>query len=133
MLRWGGSMAGYRGVRDEINAIPDTYAHLEAAQLVKHALTLRTRVSPSKQFDGLSPVLFYLYAEPDTWPRDGKSVDEGTKITHREEIAKFAASVEGDEVRFVACSYRELLATWERSKNPEIREHPKAVVRRFSP
>ena len=64
-------MEGYQGVRDEmLNAIPDTYAHLDAAQLVKHALALRTRVSGAKkQFGGLAPVLFYLYAEPDTWPK----------------------------------------------------------------
>ena len=131
--RWGRCMEGYQGVRDEIHAIPDTYAHLDAAQLVKHALALRTRVAAKKQFDGLQPHLFYLYAEPDTWPRNGKPVEDEAKTAHREEIKHFAQSVEGDEVRFVACSYRELLAAWERSENPEIREHARAVVSRFAP
>ena len=131
--RWGGLMEGYQGVRDEMYAIPDTYVHLDAAQLVKHALALRTRVGAKKQFDGLAPVLFYLFAEPDTWPRNGKPIDDDVKAAHREEITTFAASVEGDEVRFVACSYRELLAMWELNESPEIREHARAVVRRFSP
>ena len=131
--RWGGCMEGYQGVRDEIHAIPDTYAHLDAAQLVKHALALRTRVGAKKQFNGLQPHLFYLYAEPDTWPRNGKPVEDEAKTAHREEIKHFAQSVEGDEVRFVACSYRELLGTWERSDNSEIRDHARAVFGRFSP
>lgn len=131
--RWRGRMEGYQGVRDAIHTTPNTYAHLDAVQLIKHALALRTRVSPRKQFDGLTPVLFYLFAEPDTWPRDGKPIDDEAKAAHREEISRFAQDVQGDEVRFVACSYRELLATWERSEDLEIREHAKAVVRRFSP
>ena len=126
-------MEGYQGVRDEIHAIPDTYAHLDAAQLVKHALALRTRVAAKKQFDGLQPHLFYLYAEPDTWPRNGKPVEDEAKTAHREEIKHFAQSVEADGVRFVACSYRDLLAAWEQNENPEIREHARAVVRRFAP
>ena len=36
-------------------------------------------------------------------------------------------------MRFIACSYRELLATWERSENLEVREHAKAVACRYSP
>ena len=126
-------MEGYQGVRDEIHAIPDTYAHLDAAQLVKHALALRTRVGAKKQFDGLEPVLFYLYAEPGNWPRNGKPVDDESKALHRQEITHFAQSVDGDEVRFVACSYRNLLAAWEQSDNAAIREHARGVVRRFAP
>ena len=132
-LRWGGRMEGYQGVRDEIHASPDTYDHLDVAQLVKHALALRTRVGPTKQFEGLKPILFYHYAEPDIWPRDGKVIDDEAKAAHREEICRFAESVDGDEVRFVACSYRELLATWERNEDRRIREHARAVVSRFSP
>ena len=129
---WGDCMNGYQGVRDEIHAIPDTYAHLDAAQLVKHALALRTRVAAKKQFDGLQPHLIYLYAEPTIWPRNGRPVDDDVKAAHREEIKHFAQSVEGDEVRFVACSYRDLLAACEQSDNAEIREHARGVIGRFS-
>lgn len=126
-------MKGYEGIRDKLNESKRSHAGVNTAQLVKHALALRTQVGPDREFDGLKPILFYLYAEPETWPRDGNPVDNEAKAVHREEVSRFASSVEGDEVRFVACSYRELLGTWERSEEPEIREHAKAVIRRFSP
>ena len=130
---WGDRMKGYEGIRDNLNESKRPHAGVNAAQLVKHALALRTQVSSCREFEGLKPILFYLYAEPDTWPRDGKPVDDEAKAAHRAGISRFAANVEGDEVRFVTCSYRELLATWERSGKPEIREHAKAVKLRFSP
>ncbi len=106
---------------------------LKADQLVKHALGLRTRTRLGKEYAALSPILLYLYAEPDLLPNSNKPIDDDAKAAHREEINCFAKSVEGDEVRFIACSYRELLATWEWSENPEVREHAKAVACRFSP
>ena len=131
---WGDRMKGYEGIRDnKLNESKRPHAGLDAAQLVKHALALRTQVGSGGESDGLKPVLFYLYAEPDAWPRTGKPIDDEAKSLHRQEICKFAESVEGDEVRFVACSYRELLATWERDERPEIREHARAVMQRFSP
>ncbi len=130
---WGDCMKGYQGVRDQLNGSARPSVGLDRAQLVKHAFALRTQVSSGGEFEGLKPVLFYLFAEPGTWPRDGKPIDDEAKAAHREEISRFAQDVEGDEVRFVACSYRELLATWERSENPEIREHTRAVMQRFSP
>ena len=126
-------MKGYEGIRDNLNERKRPHAGVNAAQLVKHALALRTQVRSGGEFDGLNPILFYVYAEPDTWPRDGRPVDDEAKALHRQEIKRFAQSVGGDEVRFVACSYRELLATWERSKWPEIRQHASAVMQRFSP
>ena len=66
-------------------------------------------------------------------PEMDKPIDDDAKATHREEINHFAKSVEGDEVRFIACPYRELLATWERSQNPDVREHAKAIACRYSP
>ena len=130
---WGDRMKGYEGIRDELNRGDKPSDGLDRAQLVKHALALRTQVSSGGEFKGLKPVLFYVYAEPDIWPRNGKPVEDEAKVAHREEIKHFAQSVEGDKVRFVACSYRELLAAWERDESPEIREHARAVVRRFSP
>ena len=130
---WGNQMKGYEKIRDTIGNTSDRYAGLDEAQLVKHAFALRTQAGSDGEYAGLQPILFYLYAEPDAWPRDGKPIDDDAKAAHREEINHFAKSVEGDEVRFIACSYRELLATWERSENPEVRDHAKAVACRFSP
>ena len=130
---WGNYMNGYEGMRDTLHDNESLFAHLKADQLVKHALGLLARTRPEKEYEGLTPTLFYLYAEPNLLPNSNKLIDDKAKALHREEVSKFAQSVEGDEVRFVACSYRDLLATWERSENPEIREHAKAVMQRFSP
>ena len=134
---WGDCMKGYEKIRDVLCDNKQFYVSLKADQLVKHAFALRTQVSPDGHYEGLKPILFYLFAEPAYWPSDSHSeriaIDDNANAVHQEEIAHFAHCVEGDEVRFVACSYRELLATWEQSDNPDIREHTRAVVRRFSP
>ena len=130
---WGDCMNSYQLVRDMLYENESLYASLKADQLVKHALGLATRSRPGKKYAGLTPILFYRYAEPDFLPNSGKPVDDEAKALHREEITHFAQSVEGDEVKFVACSYRDLLATWQQNENPEIRQHAKAVIRRFSP
>ncbi|MCY4614606.1 MAG: hypothetical protein OXB94_13440 [Nitrospira sp.] len=128
---WGDDMKGYEGVRDTLRANGRLYDFLDAAQLVKHAFALRTEVH--RRGGKLTPILFYLYAEPTVWPKDGRLVDENDKARHREEITRFARDVEGDEVIFRSCSYRELLKDWARHKDGGIRAHAAAVTRRFSP
>ncbi len=118
---WGNRMRGYQSIRDSLDG---TYVHLDAAQLFKHALALRT------QAKGLTPILFYLYAEPAAWP-DGKPVDEEAKVRHRMEIASFASMVEGDEVAFVACDYATLLGQWAGGDNADVRAHAAQVSARY--
>ena len=62
-------------------------------------LGLRTRTRPGKQYAGLSPVLFYLYAEPDLLPNSSKRISDEAKAVHRDEIRRFAQSVRSDEVK----------------------------------
>ena len=124
---WGNQMKGYEQVRDCLDT------HIDAAQLFKHALALRTQVNRKGAHSGLTPILFYLYAEPETWPRDSKPIGEDAKARHRQEIEDFARTVEGDEVKFVSCSYRELLTAWQEIGTPKVRAHAKAVIERFAP
>lgn len=93
---WGDRMKGYEEVRDRLNGSDRASAGLDTAQLVKHALGLRTQVSSGGDFERLKPVLLYLYAEPGTWPRTGRPVDDAAKQLHRQEIRRFTQSVEGD-------------------------------------
>ena len=130
---WGDRMNGYQSVRDKLREDESRYTCLKADQLVKHALGLRTRSSPGKVYAGLVPILIYLYAEPDFLPNTRKSIDEAARATHRVEVEAFAEEVAGDEVRFVACTYRDWLANWKESGAPEIRAHAEAVLQRFSP
>lgn len=130
---WGDDMKGYEGVRDTLRENGHLYQFLDAAQLVKHAFALRTAVHRRRSgHDGLTPILFYLYAEPAVWP-NGRPIGDDKKTKHRQEIARFARNVAGDEVVFVSCSYRELLKDWARHKAGGIRAHAAAVIRRFSP
>ena len=48
-------MVGYRHVRDLLRGNNDLYAHLDAAQLVKHAMALRTAVQSRKGSRGDRP------------------------------------------------------------------------------
>ena len=130
---WGKCMRGYESMRDGLHGEPGRYEHLDAAQLVKHAFGLRTAVRKRPEFRALAPILYYVYAEPDSWPNSETPVDEGAKARHREEIERFAAAVVDDEVAFVSCSWRRLLETWTRHENGRIRAHATAVAARFAP
>ena len=129
---WGGRMRGYERIREELHADPDRYRHLNAAPLVKHAFALRTEVhKPNGRV--LAPILYYIYAEPQSWPKSGAPVGEGAHGRHRQEIERFAAAVAGDEVAFVSCSWRRLLETWACDDDERIRAHADAVAARFAP
>ena len=130
---WGERMKGYEGVRDELQSRPGCYERLDVAQLFKHAFALRTAVHGRSEHEGLTPILFYVYAEPNVWPRDGKPVDEGAKARHREEIERFAAAVADDEVSFVSCPYRRLLDAWADHWDGRVCAHADAVSARYSP
>ena len=130
---WGDRMKGYERIRDSLRENPRLFAFLDAAQLVKHAFALRSEVHRAGVHHGLKPILFYVYAEPESWPKTGRRVDDEAKAGHREEIARFARLVEDDEVAFVSCPYRHLLAIWRRDHREEIRTHADAVLARFSP
>lgn len=131
---WGDEMTGFEEIRDKLHENGSLYDFVDAAQLVKHAFALRTAVhNRSTEYYGLTPVLMYLYAEPNIWPKDNKPVDPAQIARHREEITRFASVVEGDEVVFVSCSYSMLLEDWSRHKDHRIRDHADAVIRRFSP
>ena len=130
---WGEHMSGYESVRDSLPSVPDLFGHLDAAQLFKHAFALRTEVHRENRQGRLTPILFYVYADPERWPANGRPVDERAKARHREEIDRFAAAVAGDEVVFVSCSYKRLLKAWADCEGRSVRAHGNAVAERFSP
>ena len=134
--KWGDRMNGYQRVRDALCRNKKLYIHLDAAQLFKHALALCAQVTlKGRDHQGKKPFLMYIYAEPKVWPRSGQPVSEEAKSRHQEEIADFAKHVEEDEVKFVTCSYRELLQSWESNNrlSGNVRAHAEAVLARFTP
>ncbi len=130
---WGSRMKGYEHTRDQLRKDGQLYACLDAVQLVRHAFALRTAVNRIPEYSCLTPILFYVYAEPEFWPKSGKPVEEKDKIMHRAEIERFASEVARDEVQFIACSYTDVLRCWKEGKDSRIRAHAEAVIERFAP
>jgi hypothetical protein len=120
---WGERMVPFTAMRDTLRAGTITYAHLDAAQLVKHAFGL---VTEGRRL-GKAPVLLYLHAEPTQ--RGTSAISAEALARHRAEVDAFADAVAGAEVRFAACSYREWLAGW----TGDERAHADALIARFKP
>jgi hypothetical protein len=123
---WGPNMAGYEGMRDDVAAGALSNVHLDAAQLVKHALGLRTEARRRAR----RPALVYLHAEPATWP-DGRLVSADAKQAHRAEIAAFCERVQDDDVAFHACTYTQLINEWARAGSNNLRRHAAAIETAF--
>jgi hypothetical protein len=127
---WGDCMDGYEFTRDVLSGCKTIFAHLDAAQLVKHAFGLRTAVHSEPSLRGKMPVLIYLYAQPNTWP-DGREISKQHRDAHSFEIARFQRCVAGSEVSFHPVSYAELLSAWLSSEIENIRNHASRVRAHF--
>jgi hypothetical protein len=125
---WGKEMAAYERMRDQIANGERSFKHLDGVQLVKHAFGLRTEAQLKKK----SPVLVYLYAEPAVWP-DGRSIPASSLKLHAQEASEFAHRVEGAEVIFRTCTYRNLLETFLRSASTDVSEHGRSIRETFTP
>lgn len=123
---WGTNMAPFEAMRDALRSGREKFAFLDATQLVKHAFGLVTEGKRKSK----APSLVYLHAEPPSLGR--KPIPMNAHRQHREEIARFAAAVQGAEVGFHSLSYREWLATWPAPPN-ELGVHARAVIKRFTP
>lgn len=120
---WGERMPPFTAMRDRLRTGEARYVHLDAAQLVKHAFGLVTEGRRLRRM----PVLLYLFAEP--MHRGTTGIPAAAIERHRAEIADLANAVEGAEVRFAACSWREWLAGW----TGDTRDHADALIARFQP
>ncbi|MEQ8584813.1 MAG: hypothetical protein RLW68_08185 [Devosia marina] len=116
---WGERMSGYQRMRDRLIDDSELFRHLDAFQLVKHALALRTELDRT---GAPHADLVYLFAEPEAWP-DGRTIMASDIQAHRREVQGFREAVIGDEVTFVALSYRTLLDAWSDGGTAELRAH----------
>lgn len=130
---WGSQMKGYERVRDKLGENKGSPYTLNAGQLFKHAFALRAAVQNGGAYAGLRPILFYIYAEPERWPEGGGKIAAAALARHREEIDAFAKEVANDEVKFVACSYRELLEDWVGQGTAAVSRHAAQALVRFGP
>ena len=106
----------YAVLKDSLRTGDLKYEHLDAAQLVKHALGLCTDAKRK----GLKPGLVYLYAEP----TDIVESEHGRQdiARHRSEIADFAKRVASAQISFIGVSYHSWISSWT-SSNPELHAH----------
>jgi hypothetical protein len=123
---WGPCMKGYERMRDCLRAGDERFVFLDATQLVKHAFGLVTEGRRRNRM----PVLFYLFAEPAE--RNGRFIALDDFVRHRQEIARFAAAVAGDEVAFQYESYREWIDRW-RGLDSDVAAHGQQVLLGFAP
>lgn len=123
---WGPGMARFTAMRRALTEGRQSYRHLDAVQLVKHAYGLRTQ--GLKRARGA--VLVYLHAAPMAWA-NGKAVDPAAIARHEAEVADFSRQVKGDAVTFVALRWSELLSDW--SGRADLAPHAAAVTNRFGP
>jgi hypothetical protein len=122
--KWGTRMQPFEALRDALRADSGLFELLDAVQLVKHAFGLVTDARRKAK----SPHLHYLFAEPAELA--GKPIAEQLRARHREEVERFAAAIDGAEVTFSACSYREWLATWG---DAEAVRHAEQLLQAFGP
>jgi hypothetical protein len=120
---WGRDMQPICDMRDALRNGTVNFAHLDAAQLVKHAYGL---LSEGRRI-GKQPILLYLYGEPAR--RGSREIPLSMLESHRAEIGAFGQAVNGAAVRFAACSYREWFAGW----TGRSRDHADAITASFQP
>lgn len=99
---------------------PRHYRFLDAAQLVKHYVGLRTTFPRDKT------TLAYLYWTPQNL------TDVPAAVVHAAEVAAFACAVNDPRVSFVPIAYRDLVELWSSAaQEPWLRDHATALAERY--
>jgi len=119
---WGSKMKPFLDVRDRLREKSLEYNYLDAAQLVKHALGLRTDYANGK---GGKPILAYVFVE--TVHTSPVKVTAQNITAHKAEIEDFHGRVSGAEVDFVAFSYEQWLSTFP----SYLKAHAKRVASHY--
>lgn len=120
---WGENMQGFQAIRDGLRSGALIFRRLDAAQLVKHALGAFTQSRKTS----LKAALIYLFAEPPEL--DGAGISDNARRVHRDEVARFADCCAGDDVQFVATSYRDWIAAWPTESPAKV--HGDRLIRHF--
>jgi hypothetical protein len=117
--RWPACVGSYTAAMRCLQADPVRFLHLDATQLIKHALGLGTR------YGAEAVTLLYTFWEPanrDEYPEFDR---------HSEEVQEFAALVAGSSVRFTWTTYPDLWREWARQDNQWLRQHASKLMERY--
>ena len=121
-------MRGYEAIRDGLRSRELSFRHLDAAQLIKHALGLLTQSTRQER----RARLYYLHAEPTAWA-SGKTIEDTVWSRHRDEVAEFVRLVAGNTVEFAHGTWRQFLDELSGSPHEGVREHARLVSLAFAP
>jgi hypothetical protein len=120
---WGENMQRFQQIRDRLHNGGYRPKHLDARQLVKHALGLRTQAEKH----GKKPRLLYVYLSP----LAESIATKKAQALHQREVREFAEHVIGDDVQFEATTYGSLLEHWRQSSLATLSDHAQRVIERF--
>ncbi len=110
----------WRSLLDELVEAPNSYAHIDAAQLVKHYLGLR------QTFPADEVMLLYVYWEPENHDVDPLFA------SHRVEIAAVEERVMDSDIPLIATDYGTLWRQWEEIQTPWLDTHLRELERRYT-
>jgi hypothetical protein len=111
----------WQAVFEELRTGRLKYAHLDAAQLVKHYLGLKVN------FNDRQRILLYIFWEP------ANAADCEEFKRHRDELGDFSARVSGCDTQFLWISYPTLWRQWQStSDDPRIAMHIARLKERYS-
>ncbi|ABI77449.1 hypothetical protein HNE_2509 [Hyphomonas neptunium ATCC 15444] len=116
---WEG-LEPYAALKDALRSNELRYQHLDAVQLIKHALGLCTEAKRRE----LQPALFYLYAEPAHLLHSDKG--RSAIARHRAEIAEFSERASSARIQFAAASYNDWIGRWP-TDDRYLAEHAKSI------
>jgi Restriction Endonuclease associating with ARP/Sigma-70, region 4 len=104
--------ASWQAMYQQLKRAPDLFNYLDAAQLVRHYLGLKTQTGPGGVHAVKRAVLVYLFWEPANAP------DLQACATHADEVRFFAQQVADPNLPFATSTYRELWSSWTRLASP---------------
>jgi hypothetical protein len=123
---WGDHMGPFEKLRDQLTERKWEPVHLNAGQLVKHGFGLRTRAARL----GKSPLLLYVYAQPNSWP-DGTPIPEEYHSGHAGETKSFASETSGSEVKFLTYTFGQLISQMRSSTVHKMQKHADMIVSKY--
>lgn len=127
---WAGRDGGpWREEMKRLKVHAAAYVHLDAAQLIKHYMGLRRQMERAADpaWRGGNVTLLYVYWEPE-------NADQIFEFcAHRKEVDEFSARVAGDDIKFIALRYLDLLSQWSAFQYPDwLPSHLQRLKQRYA-
>jgi hypothetical protein len=122
----GNAHPTWQAMYGRLKSTPDLFNYLDAAQLVRHYLGVKTQTAPAGVHSGKRAVLVYLYWEPEN------ASELQACRTHTDEVRSFTSQVADPDLPFTALSYPELWDSWKQHRSPSwLTSHLRLLKSRY--